>query len=378
MLAPLHERQGERLKTLQGFGILDTQREKEFDDVVALVSRLCDVPVALVSLVDKDRQWFKASCGLNMDETSLEQSICSHVILEEGFVEIPDLTQDPRTADNSLVTGPDQFRYYAGMPMIADNGLPIGTLCVLDYKPRRLDPDHVETLRVMAGLVMRQIALHKALEDGEVLRAEIDHRVKNSLQTVLSVARLYRSRIKAPEADAALEAVSRRIEAIAMLHAELYQTSQTDRVQMQSYVERVVSLLQTTTPANLSIRASVGKAEVNSRVAANLGMILSEFVANAIKHAFPDGRAGVVSIDVSQPAHGGPLAVVCADNGVGFETSGNDDAVSSLGVRLMQAAVEQIGGKLTLQSVPGSGSKLSIEVPSGLSTLSGLVRDPAA
>ena len=122
----------DRLATLDAYGVLDTAPEQGFDDIVRLATRLCAVPVALVSLVTADRQWFKANVGFPYCETDLDRSVCKFVLPKPDLLVIPDLIADPRTAGNPLVTGEPHIRFYAGAPLRAPNGQVLGSLCVLD------------------------------------------------------------------------------------------------------------------------------------------------------------------------------------------------------------------------------------------------------
>ena len=362
MRALLHPKQSERLAHLRELGILDTEAESQCDEVVDLASKICDVPISLISLVDETRQWFKARVGLDAPQTDLDRSICSHVILQDDLVEISDTTQDVRTADNPLVMGEEHIRFYAGMPLISGEGLPIGTLCVLDTEPRVLTDLQRTTLRVLGMQLMRQIELRLALHQASVLRDEIDHRVKNSLQTVASVVRMYKSRVDNAVAVEALSAVERRIDAVAMLHQELYQTSQSNRVALAPYLVRVASLLEASAPSNVRLAMNVCTVQVESSTAANIGMIVSEFTANAIKHAFPGGRRGTVAITVEMSQDHSNMHVQCRDNGIGNANPAEENEVTRLGQRLMQAAALQIGAEFTLEA-RADGYHLNMQVP---------------
>lgn len=124
-----------RLRTLRAFGILDSGGDQRFDAIAADAAALCATPVALVSLVDRDRQWFKARVGTDTSETPIELAICVHALAHGELLVIPDLAADPRTATNGLVVNDPHVRFYAGVPLVAD-GQAIGTLCVLDVAPR--------------------------------------------------------------------------------------------------------------------------------------------------------------------------------------------------------------------------------------------------
>lgn len=150
-----HETQ--RLAALAQYDVLDTLREEAFDEIAALVAAVCEAPIAVVNLIAEGRQFFKAEVGLGVRETPLDTSFCAHAILEKDFLLVPDATRDPRFACNPLVTGEPHLRFYAGALLKSGDGLPIGTLCVLDYRPRTLTAVQEQAIRVMARQVMGQL-----------------------------------------------------------------------------------------------------------------------------------------------------------------------------------------------------------------------------
>jgi two-component sensor histidine kinase/PAS domain-containing protein len=162
-----------RLLALDGYDIVDTPDEAGFDDIVLLAAQICDVPVALVSFVGRDRQWFKARVGFEPCETNLESSVCAHALIEPDLLIIPDLTQDERTSANPLVTGEPYIRFYAGAPLRTAAGDVIGSLCVIDGKPRPdgLTQAQASALRSLSGQVMSQLELRRAI--GERDRAMV-------------------------------------------------------------------------------------------------------------------------------------------------------------------------------------------------------------
>ncbi|SDJ42836.1 sensor histidine kinase [Salipiger marinus] len=364
-LARRSEDEQERLAELRSFRILDTGREPAFDEVVELLAAQLDMPVALISLVDEDRQWFKAAHGLELDGSPLEQSICAHAILQDGVLEIEDTLLDLRSADNPLCCGlSGTMRYYAGAPLVTRSGHRIGTLCVLDHHPRKLAPLQRRLLEVMAGQVMRQLDLQRALANKEVLREEIDHRVKNSLQTVASTIRLYRGRSGNDETREALDAIARRVDSVSQLHAALNQTSKMHFVRIDTYLGRVATLLQRHAPEGVVLHVEAPDLEVESRVAASIGVMASEFAANAGKYAFRGQYAGA-EVRFTLERHGpNALVFTCRDNGPGPEPGSRLDvlASSALGARLLEAAAQQVGGLLTQGREPG-GFVLRAELP---------------
>lgn len=175
MEASRHIAEDRRVAALHSYGILDTPREEEFDAIVKLVSTICGTPISVINLVDKERQWFKAEVGLGIRETPLPASICAHAILQPGLFIVPDTLEDRRFSDNPLVTGVPHLRFYAGALLETPEGLPLGTICVLDYKPRQLDDSQKALLRLMAQQIMKLFELRRinASERRARVRAEV-------------------------------------------------------------------------------------------------------------------------------------------------------------------------------------------------------------
>jgi PAS domain S-box-containing protein len=159
---PMPSREAERLKALEAYGVLDTPSEAALDDLVALASRICRAPIALISLVDRNRQWFKARAGVDLSETPREIAFCAHAILGDGVMVVPDALADSRFATNPLVTGEPGIRFYAGAPLRTADGHALGTLCVLDREPRELTGDQLGALEVLSREVVARLDLSRA------------------------------------------------------------------------------------------------------------------------------------------------------------------------------------------------------------------------
>ncbi len=147
-----------RQSELDDFRVVDTLEEQAFDDLTRMAASVCGVPIALISLLDRDRQWFKSRVGLQATETPREFAFCEHAIhAAEPVMMVRDATQDERFAANPLVTGDPSIRFYAGAPLVSSGGQRLGTICVIDRVPRELDARQIETLQFLADQVMRKL-----------------------------------------------------------------------------------------------------------------------------------------------------------------------------------------------------------------------------
>ena len=169
--------EGARLISLLRYDILDSAPEESFDDIARLAAYICDCPIALISLVEKDRQWFKSRVGLEVAETGRDASFCAHALRPEavgadGLLTVPDAMQDERFADNPLVVGEPCIRFYVGAPLRTPDGHTLGTLCVIDRVPRRLAPEQLRALRTLSHLVMTQMELRRAAAQQAVLLSD--------------------------------------------------------------------------------------------------------------------------------------------------------------------------------------------------------------
>ncbi|MBD3677657.1 MAG: GAF domain-containing protein [Rhodobacteraceae bacterium] len=346
----------ERLRALRELGILDTPNEREFDDITAFAARMCNVPVALISFVDLDRQWFKSSTGVNVRETPLSNSICSYALDEEELLEIPDCTKDARSKDNPTVTGAPQFRFYAGAVLRTSDGVAIGTLCVLDHQPRKLSARQRDVLLLLAKQVMKQVELQHALDLQQLLRAEVDHRVKNSLQMVATLLRFQKTSLTTPEARAAMDDAGRRVEAIAALHSELYRGNDVSTVALGTFLIRLAELLRQQLPDHISLDVDIAPAALVTSKASALGMIVSEFVANSTKHAFQDRETGFIG--VMGRAVGDVYVLTVEDDGIGMPETRSG---SGLGLRIIQISAGQLDAEADTTSTPGMGTRLRLE-----------------
>jgi GAF domain-containing protein len=181
MTAPIPQDEKKRLKVLWQYEVLDTIPEEVFDDLADLAAQICEAPIALISLVDEKRQWFKAKVGVTVSETSRDSSFCAYAITQGDLFIVPDATLDERFANNPLVTSEPKIRFYAGAPLITPDGHALGTLCVIDKVPRELRPEQKQALRILARHVVTQLELRRRSRELGDVRQE-SARLKSELE----------------------------------------------------------------------------------------------------------------------------------------------------------------------------------------------------
>ncbi len=360
MKASIHPKQTERLVALRGLQILDTPREARFDQIVELAAAICETPIAVMNLIDENRQWFKSEVGLGVRETPLETSICSHIILQNDFTMVPDTMNDQRFCDNPLCFDEPNLRFYAGALLITDDGLPIGTLCVLDTKPRTLTTVQQNTLKVLAHQVMAQIQLRGDLVRSDLARAEINHRIKNSLALITSLLSLQASTTPNETVKAQLSIARDRVLAVANLHDHLHVSGSFDKVELKSFLDKIADSLRPQAPNGIAIAVKADMAEVDAKTAVNIGIVVNELATNCIKYAFLNQHTGTIEIAATTQPSG--IEIRVSDDGAGLPADFDPKNSSGLGMRVAMALAAALGAGLKWTRGE-KGAQFSFSVP---------------
>jgi two-component system NtrC family sensor kinase len=397
--APIPENESSRLATLRHYSILDSLSQPEFDDASALAALICGTPVSLVSLIDQDRQWFKAATGTELTETPRSQSFCAHTLTTAKTLIVPDAQHDPRFADNPLVTGDPNIRFYAGAPIVAPNGHILGTVCVIDTQPRTLSPQQITALEALSRQVMALIeARANLLENKRTVSALIQseklaavgrlassmaHEINNPLEAITNLLFLCRNRSDNPDIEQWLEQAELELRRISII------ANQTLRFHRQSTNPKEVACLSLFTPtlelyearlrnAHIVVEKRKRAKELVECYEGDIRQVLSNLITNAIDAMPTGGRLLVRSREGTDWTTGRKgVILTIADTGKGidadtqkrmfeafFSTKGINGA--GLGLWMSNQIIHRHHGTLNIRSSHGqskSGTVVTIFLP---------------
>jgi signal transduction histidine kinase len=383
--ARLHPNEVERLQALRSYGILDTPIEPAFDDITRIASYVCQTPISVVNLIDEGRQWFKSEIGLGVRETPLESSICAHAILEHSFLEVPDTTLDKRFERNPLVMGAPHLRFYAGALLRTPDGLPLGTVCVLDHAPRKLTQDQRDVLAALARQVMSQMELRRALLLSDRLQRNITrmmavagHDLKQPLQVMILAVDRIRGKLSDPKDQ---ERVRYALDAGMHMAEELDRLAETSVLDAGLGAPKIISFpvndVFDSIVNNWRLHAEAKQLQLvvtrsSARIASDptmLRAIVGNLVGNAIKYT-PRGR-----VLVGCRKRGKSLSIEILDTGTGipadqlgaifdaFHQINPSSEGLGLGLSIVRRSAEALGHRIEVKSDLARGSHFCVEVP---------------
>ena len=393
MLIPQkHKNEKERLQLMESYSILDTLPETDFDNITAIASQICNIPISLITLIDKDRQWFKSHHGLEVTETLREYAFCAHAINNTNSIFIvEDTRNDERFYDNPLVTGYPNVIFYAGVPLTNSAGLPLGTLCVLDNKPNILNETQQTALKSLANQVMNLLELRKskfnleqAVLELELKNQELEkfacvaaHDLKSPLNSISTLANLLKENYKREidiEGLNIIEFIQNSSIKLRCLIDGLLDNSKStniiyDRkteINLEKLKDELAILFSFESNCVIKITSNLEYIYANKTA---LDQILINLISNAIKYNNKINTE--IEIKVRENV-GLQYEVIVIDNGPGiakehhgkifqiFETLSNNDRFGNpgngIGLATVKKLVENLGGKIHVESELEKGS----------------------
>jgi signal transduction histidine kinase len=396
--APVPADEPARLAALHDAGVLDTAPEEDFDDIALLASEICGTPVGLVSLVDADRQWFKAKVGLDFVQTHRDLSLCAHTVVGHDMLEVTDTFADPRFADNPYVTAEDGIRFYAGAPVVLEGTYSVGTVCVIDSRPRKLTEAQRRALRSLARHAAVQLELRRyarrAAEIADRMR-QLDRMkdsflatVSHELRTPLSTIRGYLEMLLEGDFDGEtsrrfLSVMARNSDRLLRLIDELLLVARLTQEGLELDVVEL-DLADLVHQVTTGCRPLAEHKQVELRVlterpvpargdARRLTQALNHLVVNAIKFTGPGGQITVGATTDGEPS------LTITDTGVGiaeedlphvfdrFYRCASADLMAvpgpGLGLAIVKSIIEAHHGSVHLESEPNVGTTVRLILP---------------
>lgn len=396
MIIPqIPQNEKERLNALLAYQILDSDPEKDFDDIVALASEICNTPMSTITLIDKNRQWFKSKIGLEFEEGSRENSFCAHAINSPGeTLIVSDTLKDVRFSDNPLVTDFPNIRSYAGVPLVDIDGFALGSLCVVDTEPRHLSPFQISALEKLANQVIKLLELRKKniqlsesynslltkYKDLEQFASIVSHDLKSPLNNIILLSKLLQESNKElmdAESIQMLDYIrSSSVELKKLVDAILSyykydneNVAVTEIIRLNDLLKYIIGILDIKNEFKFILPKKNHKLYSN-KIA--LVQILFNIISNSIK--YNDKPKGIITIDFSETDDFYILSLT--DNGIGidkenfdkifniFETLGKTDRFdlkgTGMGLSTVQKMVEKLNGKIEIESEIGQGTTFTI------------------
>ena len=399
MKPPVSVTEDARLAELLSYGILDSEPEQAYDDITLLASQICETPVALVSLIDQERQWFKSKVGVTVSETARDIAFCAHAITrpDELFV-VENAPQDPRFAENPLVVDDPSIRFYAGAPLTTSSGHAMGTLCVIDDVPRELEPGQLDSLRALARMVVAQLELRQARDIAQeadrnkmIFLANMSHEIRTPLNAILGLSELMAAQAFGPLGDDhyleyagdinasgehLLELMNDILDLSRIEADELrLDESEVDLVELVGAVVRMLG----TKAGDKEVGVAQEFAHALPTVLVDerrLRQVVLNLVTNAIKFT---PRGGSVVIAATPRPSDGSIELSVTDTGVGMTASDIETALTAfgqivdndvttelgtgLGLPISKRLVEGHQGTLEIASEQGVGTTVTVRLP---------------
>lgn len=401
IIAPPPSNEAERLERLRLYGILDTPAEEAFDRIARLASELLGTPIALVSLVDEGRQWFKAKIGLDATETSRDVAFCAHAILGTDVYVVNDASKHQNFHDNPLVTGGPKIRFYAGAPITTTDGLSLGTVCAIDSKPLNPTPRQLALLKDLSALAVNEMELRAAGREAlqEVAeRRQIDqfktgfvstvsHEIRTPLTSILGGLGLVNSGAlgEVPEGiNEVLTIAERNSTLLLRLINDLLDSAKLDAGQMEFHMhdmdlrevanESIENLRDYFREKKVSVNCVAGDKVTVFADKSRLLQVMNNLVSNAVKFSPENSK---VDITIGVNAETATVSVRDYGNGIpeairgrmfqkfvqGHGAGKSEKTGTGLGLNIAKAIVERHGGRIGFETMTGTGTRFYFDLP---------------
>ena len=406
---PIPANEEARLRDLYAYNILDSEPEQDFTDLVELASYICNTPISLISLIDRNRQWFKARLGISDSEMSRQIAICGYTIMGKGPFIVPDASKDARFADFSTVAGDPHVRFYAGVPLVTPAGYSIGSLCVIDDKPRSLDDKQLKALHTIANQVIKLMEersgamrhkerarlekiqnteLEKLMQTQRRILTILGHDARAPLYAINQMLKLTaRGKVSKDELQSNIEVITNQLGATLIMIEDLLSWGKSHLKSEQHPDKRVYPVADIVDEVFnvLSNNAQLKGVSLSNQVDREtecpipitmMSFMIRNLLNNAIK--FTDNG----SITVTSLQDGKYLNLTVTDTGKGMSptqvnhlnnrhsggTSDDELHDSGIGIMMIQEFMLQLGGTISFISSPGAGTAATLRVPA-MSTL---------
>ncbi|MCG6149451.1 hybrid sensor histidine kinase/response regulator [Leptospira levettii] len=402
-IAPLPKNEAARLSALKGLEILDTPEEEMFDEITKLASMICNVPISLVSLIDETRQWFKSHHGLKARETPRSLAFCSHAILGDEMFVVPNAKRDNRFKNNPLVNGDPNVIFYAGIPLALDDQIKLGTLCVIDNKPRELNEEQLQMLRLLGKQTVRLLQMRKDRDKLEIEKrlaeranaakrdfiAAISHDIRNPLNSLLGMSEMIREQ-PIPESihhyvdhiknagEVILNLVndtielSRLEENASVLNNEWFHLSQCLDVYHNFFKQETKRK-----KIEFQLKNEISETVYLLSDKRKLEKIIWNLTANAVKFTHHGSVDCHVYLETKADENAN-LIIEIKDTGPGispeikdrlfqkyneFVPEGCEISGSGLGLSIVKLSLEEMNGEINVESKVGEGSTFKVKIP---------------
>ncbi|MFC0517398.1 ATP-binding protein [Mucilaginibacter angelicae] len=382
---PIPENENERLEALISYNILDTLPENDFEEITFIASEICQTPISLISLIDRNRQWFKSNRGLNVTETSRDLAFCAHAILEpEEVLVVTDALSDDRFADNPLVQGQPDVVFYTGVPLVNPDGYALGTLCVIDNKPKELTANQIIALKALAKQVVAQLELRKKVKELDIVGAELvksneylerfavmaAHDIRNPLTSILLAGQILKDRFKGnpdEKGNKFVDIINHSSQRLLAMLDKMLDYSKSNKILSQNkeeadmlyLLEEAIKLIEI--PDYFTVKLPVSAPITTSVVA--FEQVIINLLSNAIR--YNNKPRGLIKIEYREDDQFYIFTIT--DNGIGISqahyekifnpmfTVGHTDRFdkkgSGVGLSTVKNLVEALGGTISVNSV---------------------------